>query len=182
MTRAYKLWTDAEDEQLRQAWASEKLLKEFASEFPGRSVPSLVARMSALGISRRPEGFKRPVRSNIWVLIEKMLRDGEHLTTREITNRLGCTYRHAWQLLDEKFHADEPLIHIAHWKRARPGDAKSVWVEAWAYGEGPSPRKPKPPTRTEHVRLYRIRARSRAGLIESNPFAVAMSQIIQGSA
>lgn len=182
MTRAYKVWTTTEDERLRQAWASEKLVKEFVGEFPGRSIASLVARMAVLGISTRPEGFKRPVRSNIWLVIEKILKDGEKLTTRDITNRIGCTYRHAWDLLTDKFHADEPQIHIAHWRRARPGSARSVWVEVWAYGEGPSPRRPKPPTATEHGRQYRIRARSRAGLIERNPFAVAMNQIMQGAA
>lgn len=171
------MWTVQEESTLREIWDSGKLVKECLDMLPGRSYRAITDRMSDLGLGRRLHVRSGPFKSLIWRVAEQILKRGEQLTTRELSERIKCTHRHVWELLKNNHKAKE--IHIVHWKRSRQN---GVWVEVWGYGEGPDAVKPKPKTRPETTRAAYLRKRMRQGKIVANPFSVVMAQVMREAA
>nr|WKF58798.1 hypothetical protein HUO10_003299 [Paraburkholderia busanensis] len=169
MAKNYKIWTVEEERRVREVHASDRYVKEMMHLFPGRTEKSVNDRMSFMKLGRRAHIDRN--RSPFWALMEQIFKSGAHMTTREIAGAVGCTTKHALELLKAHRKPDNRTIHILRWRRAREGDSACVWVEVWAYGDGPDAIKPKPPTHAEHVRAQYARKKARAGKIEFDPFA-----------
>lgn len=170
MKKAYKIWTVEEERLVREVHASDRYVKEMMHLFPGRTVKSINDRMAKMGLGPRAPIDRN--RSPLWAVMEQIFKRGAHMTTRQVAEMVGCTPKHALELIKAHRNPENRVIHILRWRRARDGDSVCVWVPVWAYGDGPDAVKPKPPTHAEHVRLQYARKKARAGKLSFDPFAL----------
>lgn len=166
-SRCGKAYTEAEKRILREIKFSGKTVKSQMHRMPGRTLWGVERAISALRGKK-----KRGCTSWIWTSILSLLKDESELTTKEIAEHIGCTTRQVARLLTANHAEENHTVYISDWQ-TRAGAP----IAKWAHGNQQHAPRPIPYSAEEE--LSRSRERRRANNVRSNPFAVAMNQIME---
>lgn len=167
-----KVWTEAEDEIVRDTWASKKLMKECLAQLPGRTEKAVMVRVRALGLGPRVH-MDRSGKSVILRMVLAEMARGSALSSRDISEKFGCTAKHASDLLREAH--DSKKIRVQAWQRSRPG---GCYMALYAHGDGEDAVRPSPKSEKDRNRTRYVNRRIREGKLHGNVFAVAMAQVM----
>ncbi|HKR45469.1 MAG TPA: hypothetical protein VJU59_38340 [Paraburkholderia sp.] len=172
--KTWVVWTTREEQLLREIHAGDRPIKEMMHLFPNRTLKSVSDRMTAMKLGPRKNIDRSALNPSIrWMEITRLMETGLHLTTREISDRISCSYNWTLALIKRARKSSETKpMHIARWRRARSGDSECCWVEVWAWGDGPDAPKPRVPTHAEQVRIQRLRKRVREQGYVASPFEI----------
>jgi hypothetical protein len=159
-------WTGAELKIAREIKARGRdiTIKECQHLLPGRTLTAIKQ-----AVARQPGGKKVRGRiSWVWPAVKKLLEKSPGLTNREIAECIGCTRNGVLYVTSHAMGLKEKKVYISGWSGNAP-----------KYSLGNLQDVPKPPRRTKEEAQAIQTAQRRA---KSNPFGVAMNQIMQVSA
>lgn len=144
-------WSPEDDARLRDLWHSDIKMDGMADLFPGRSAGAIYdhgKKILKLGQRRVQQTFQQTFN---WKQIVALLEKGPK-TAMEIAETVGLSHTYTLDLL-RKSHG-RCLIHVYAWTSqfAKGGPAR-----IWALGQGVNARKPRPLTRKQIVKRYRVR-------------------------
>lgn len=162
----YRYWSDEEMRTLRAIRRSGKAAKTQLHLLPGRSLNSVHHKMKKLPkqSAKRPESF-----SWVWGATCALLKDVPGITIHEISDRIGCSYRHAFDVLKEKHESETRCIYISGWEKHGVNQ-----VPQWTLGDHKD--APKLPLQTHEEELRKARMRYHMKRLKRgrlNPFAAA---------
>lgn len=162
----YRYWSDEEIRTLLDIRRSGKAIKTQMHLLPGRTVNSAhhVLRKLPKETVKRPECF-----SWVWSAACALLADRPGLTVHQICERLGCSYRHAFDLLKENHESENRSVYISGWEKHGVNQ-----IPQWSIGDKED--APKLPLKTREEKLATARSRYQKKRITRgrfNPFAAA---------
>ncbi len=173
MTRFYRYWTTKEEETLRRIWVTDTPLKEFMHLFEGRSYASVSMHANQhMGLGARPTQVRSHY-SAVWDSIERLLKTGVLMTSKQIADELGFSSRQVKSVLDARSRGDARRVHVSGW--CRPGKAR-FWIEIWAIGDKSNAPRPNARTRDD---LNSIRRQERATVTRIRKHGVFGSVVAQ---
>lgn len=163
-------WTDAEREILKEIWSSEVPIKIGLRRLPGRSYDSargMAAHMELPDKVRAPKGCAGSWLTNA---IDRELELRSPQSAQQLAERIGANKGSIRKILNAHRRSK---YRISEWTR------RSVFgnpIGMWELDSERDTRRPKPMGKAEYNRRHRIRQQMKVG--QTNPFAVAMSQVM----
>jgi len=162
----YRYWSEEEIQTLLAIRRSGKAIKTQMHLLPGRTVNGahhMLRKLPKQNVTR-PGCF-----SWVWNAACALITDSPGLTVHQISERLGCSYRHAFDVFKENHESENRCVYISGWEKHGVNQ-----VPQWSMGTEPD--APKLPLKTREEKLLTARLRYQKKRINRgryNPFAAA---------
>lgn len=162
----YRYWSTEEIRTLLAIRCSGKAIKTQIHLLPGRSVNSahhMLRKLPKQNVAR-PACF-----SWVWSAACALIDESPGLTVHQISERLGCSYRHAFDVFKENHESENRCVYISGWEKHGVNQ-----VPKWSMGDQPD--APRLPLKTREEKLLTARLRYQKRRINSgryNPFTAA---------
>jgi len=169
-----KLWTDEENAKLVALRERMGSMKELAALLPGRTPTACIVHATKIGLGARDHKLYAPRFSYVDTLVANLLKKTPGKTVSEIAEITGTSYPGCHRAI---MAGHGPRYHICGWVRYR---STQKWTAKWAFGEGEDVPKPRRLTDAEAKRRRKEFEKLKAQA--SNPFAIAMNQVLQEAA
>lgn len=158
-----KKWTRKEIKIAKEIHRSGKTVKSQAHLLPGRTLCAIKFAVRKFNKSTK----KRGDTSWVWVAIERELMARPGQTIAEIRSTIGCTQRHASELIRSR-HGNG--LFVSGWHSYIGHHS-----ERWSVGSEPDAERPPRQSHEERLRLDRLRYHLRAA--KKNPFSNMLMQL-----
>lgn len=144
MSKAWLRWEASHDALLRELWLTNQTVKQFASNFPGRSYASIVQRATALDLGpRSPQVRKNLCMTPTDDLLRAQLKRSP-MDAVELAAKAGVSERAAMERIRRMHERRE--VYVKSWERFSPGGCPS---RIWALGDKPDAPRPVAATGAE---------------------------------
>lgn len=169
-----KIWTPEENALLAELRKGMGPMKVLAAKIPGRTVTACVVHATKVGMGARHHSQYAQRLSWVDGLVADALKANPGRTTRELVEITRTSYAGCHRALTEGHGA---RYHISGWTRFR---STQKWTAKWSLGEGEDVPKPRRLTGAESKR--RCKEFKKLKEQATNPFAVAMNQVLREAA
>lgn len=167
-------WTEEENlllAELRQGMGS---MKQLSAKIPGRTANACIVHATKTGMGRRHHTQYATRFSWVDVLVADALKKHPGRTVRELAEITATSYPGCHRALTD---GHGKRYHISGWTRFR---STQKWTAKWSIGEGEDVPKPRRLTGAESKRRQKEFRKLKEQT--SNPFAIAMNQVLREAA